>query len=288
MMGAMASFVSGDTCVKAIGSDMPLGQLLLVRGGVSIVLVTLLAWRLKALRFDLGRRDWGLVAVRSGSEIGSTVFFFMALRNMPLANVTALLQMLPLTITLGSALVFREPVDWRRWLAIGFGFLGMLLIVRPGTEGFTLYSVYALIAVAFVTVRDLATRRMSVRVPSLMVVCSATVAVIVFGAALSATEDWVPLDARLTALVLAAALMVSIGYCFSVMVMRHGDVSFTTTFRYTGLVWALLLGLLVFGDWPQPLTLVGAAIIVATGVFTLLREAQLRRRTSRQAKMRRT
>ncbi len=82
--------------------------------------------------------------------------------------------------------------------------------------------------------------------------------------------------------------MVSTGYCFSVMVMRHGDVSFTTTFRYTGLVWALLLGFFVFGDWPQPLTLIGAALIVATGSYTLWRESQLRRRAVAQAKMRRT
>ncbi|MBU2963721.1 DMT family transporter [Citreicella sp. C3M06] len=286
MMGSMAAFVMGDTCVKAIGTALPLGEVLLLRGLLATGLVTLLAWRLTALRFDLGRRDWLLVLARALAEIGSTWFYFVALRNMPLANVTALLQMLPLTLTLGSAVVFREPVGWRRWLAIGVGFCGMLLIVRPGTEGFTVYSVSALIAVVFVTIRDLLIRRMSRHVPSLMVVWVASVGVILFAGALSLSETWVPLDGRSGGLLALAAVLVSMGYSLSVMVMRHGEVSFTAPFRYTGLVWALVLGLLVFGDWPHPLTLIGAAIIVATGVFTLVREAQLRRRALRQAKMR--
>ena len=181
-------------------------------------------------------------------------------------------------MTLGSALFFSEPVGWRRFLAIAVGFCGMLLIVRPGTEGFSIWSVYALCAVLCVTVRDLSTRRLSRDVPSLFVTLSASVTVLVASGLASTTEVWAPVTPELAWLIFVAAICIVGGYFFSVQVMRAGDVSFIAPFRYTGLLWALLLGWFVFGDWPAPLTLLGAALIVATGLFTLYRERQLLRR----------
>ncbi|WP_289156057.1 DMT family transporter [uncultured Salipiger sp.] len=288
MMGSMAAFTMGDACVKAIGEALPLSQILVIRGSFASLFIALLAWRMGALRMSVPRQDGWLMLLRSVGEVGSSYFFLTALRHMPLANVTALLQMLPLTLTLGSALVFREPVGWRRWVSIGAGFIGMLLIVRPGTEGFTLYSVYALIAVGFVTVRDLATRRMSAAAPSLLVTLTSAIGVVIFAAAMSVGEPWQPLTPHLSWLLGGATACVIAGYTLSVLVMRIGDVSFIAPFRYTGLIFALLLGLVVFGDWPKALTLIGAAIIVATGSFNLWRESQLRRRAVAQAKMRRT
>jgi len=288
MMASMASFTFNDACIKAIGEAMPLPQILVLRGSLASAFIALLAWRLGSLRASLPAGDRRLVLMRAAAEVGGTFFFLTALRHMPLANVTALLQMLPLTLALGSAVFFAEPVGWRRWVAIGLWFVGMLLIVRPGTEGFSLYSVYALVAVACVTMRDLVTRRMSAVTPSLMVTLVSSLAVVLFGAVTSVGESWVPLTPTLAALIAGSAVFVISGYTLSVLVMRKGDVSFIAPFRYTGLIWALLLGALVFGDWPVPLTLCGAALIVATGSYTLWRESQLRRRAMAQAKMRRT
>ena len=177
--------------------------------------------------------------------------------------------------------MFREAVGWRRWTAIAIGFCGMLLIVRPGTDGFTGASIYALCAVLAVTVRDLVTRRISTQTPSLTVTFVCSVMVTLFAAGWSFGQDWVAMTPRLTALVLLATTFIIGAYLFSVMVMRVGDVSFVAPFRYTGLVWALVLGFVVFGEWPDVLTIVGASIIVATGVFSLLREARLKRRVRR-------
>lgn len=284
MMASMAGFTFGDACIKAIGAQLPLSQILFLRGIFASLAIYLIARHYRALRFDLPRRDWGLIALRSLGEVAAAYFFLTALLHMPLANVTALLQMMPLTVTLGSAVFFGEPVGWRRWIAIAVGFVGMLLIVRPGSEGFTLYSVYALLAVLCVTLRDLSTRRMSAQVPSLTVTLCASVSVLIFAGGLSLGEVWQPLSPRLALLVLGASICIIGGYLFSVLAMRVGEVSLVAPFRYTGLLWALLLGLIVFGEWPQPLTLLGAAIIVAMGVFTLVREAQVRRA---QAKTRR-
>ena len=278
MMAAMAAFTVNDTLLKLTDGAVPLAQLLFLRGVVSTVLIYALARSLGALRFQVARRDWGLIAVRSAAEVGAAFFFVTALLNMPLANVTAILQALPLTVAVGAALVFREPLGWRRMSAIMIGFMGMLLIVRPGSDGFSLWSAYALMAVMCVTVRDLTTRRLSPDVPSMTVTLASSVAVtLCFGGA-STVTDWVPLTLPLAALIGGASIVIMAAYFFSVRAMRVGDISFIAPFRYTGLIWALVLGWLVFGDWPSNLTLVGALIVVAMGLFTLYREQQLSKR----------
>jgi drug/metabolite transporter (DMT)-like permease len=274
-MGSMAAFTFNDACIKATGGALPLFQLLTIRGLVSSVLIFALARHLGALKADLELRDWVLIALRSLSEVGAAYFFLTALMKMPLANVTAVLQVLPLTVTVGAALFFRERVGWRRMLAITVGFIGMLLIVRPGPEGFNIYALYTLIAVGFVTARDLTTKRMSAAVPSMLVTLISALAVLVFSAIASLGVEWVPLNGRLALLLLGSSLFIIGGYVLSVAVMRVGEVSFVAPFRYTGLLWALILGWLAFGDWPDTITLIGAAIVVFSGLFTLYRERTL-------------
>jgi S-adenosylmethionine uptake transporter len=281
MCVSMALFTFGDSAIKATGGAMPLSQLIVIRGVLASAALVLMAWYFNALRLRLSMRDWVLIVMRGLGDAMAAFFFLSALLQMPLANVTALLQMLPLTVTLAGAIIFREAVGWRRWSAIAIGFCGMLLIVRPGTDGFTGASVYALLAVLAVTARDMFTRRISAQAPSLTVTFISSVIVTLFAVGWSFSQDWVPLTPNLTGLVMLATFFVIGAYLFSVMVMRVGEVSFVAPFRYTGLVWALILGVVVFGEWPEPLTLIGAGIIVATGVFSLLREARLKRRARR-------
>ncbi|WP_439144081.1 DMT family transporter [Planktotalea sp.] len=279
MMCSMAAFTFNDLFVKAIGTEVPLPQVLLLRGVLASVLIYFLARYLKALAWPEKAKDRWLIVLRSGAEVAAAYFFLTALLHMPFANVTAILQTLPLTVTLAAALVFKEAVGWRRMLAIVIGFGGMMLIVRPGTDGFTVHSIYVLIAVVCVTVRDLAARRLSKDVPSLTVTLVGAIFVTVFGGVGAAiTGEWVDLTAVQIAMLAASAFFVIGGYVFSVMVMRVGEVGFTSPFRYTAMLWALLLGYVFFGEWPEPLTFVGAALIVATGVFTLYREAVAKRK----------
>lgn len=278
MMASMASFTLNDVMIKLTGGAVPLMQLLFLRGVLSSLLILGFSRWLGAIHFRIARRDWGLIAVRSGAEIGAAYFFLTALFNMPLANVTAILQVLPLTVAIAAALLFREPLGWRRMSAIMVGFMGMLLIVRPGPDGFSLWSGYALMAVLFVTMRDLATRKLSPDVPSMTVTLVASLSVMAFAGVASTSVSWVALDMRLAALIAGSSVMIIGGYWFSVRVMRVGEISFVAPFRYTGLVWALVLGWLAFGDWPSDLTLLGAAIVVATGLFTLYRERRVSQR----------
>ena len=280
MSAGMAFFTVNDAFIKALSDELPLFQAVLLRGLATSLLIYLIARRMGALRVNLSRRDWGIVAIRAVAEIGAAWFFITALFNMPLANATAILQSLPLTITLAGALFLGEAVGWRRMLAIAIGFGGVLMIVRPGAEGFTVYSLYALASVACVTLRDLSTRRLSHAVPSLSVALASAVAVMMFGAVGTAASAWVPVSPLAWVQLAGAAMAVTGGYLCSVLVMRAGDIGLIAPFRYTSLVWSLLLGLVLFGDWPDGLTLTGAGIVAATGILTLWRE-QVKARQAR-------
>lgn len=277
MMGSMAAFTVNDAFMKTLAGDAPLYQLLFLRGILATSLIGALALSKRAFTASIPRRDIYLILGRVVAEIGAAYYFLTALFNMPLANLTAILQALPLTVTLAAAVIFREKIGWRRMTAILVGFMGVLLIVRPGTEGFNIFSIYALVSVAFVTARDLFTRRLSGATPSLLVTFSTSFSVMLAFGIASLWQEWQPIPFDIGWRIVWAGGMVTLGYLFSVLAMRVGEIGFVAPFRYTSLIWALILGFAIFGDWPQILTLIGAAIVTASGLFTLWRERQLAR-----------
>jgi len=272
MVGSMAAFTVNDTFVKIAGQDLPLFQLIALRGVLATALVYILARQLGALHLNFSRHDKWLIALRCLAELCGAFLFLTALIHIPLANVSAVLQVLPLTVTVGAVIFFGETVGWRRKLAIGMGFAGMLLIVRPGPDGFSLYLILALLAVFCFTARDLVTRKMSVGVPSMLVTLATSASIAVAAGVVSLFQGWGPVSTDVGVVIAASAVFVLMGYLFSVMVMRVGDVGFISPFRYSSLIWALILGWLVFGEWPDAITLIGAAIVVGAGLFTLFRE----------------
>ncbi len=275
MMAAMAAFTLNDSLMKLLSGELPLFQAMFLRGLGTTVFFLALAWRMGALRLPDDPRDLWLVLLRTAGEVGAAFFFLTALFNMPLANATAILQSLPLAVTVAGALFLGERVGVRRFSAVAVGLVGVLLIVRPGAEGFTVYSLYALAAVLCVTLRDIATRKLSPGVPSVTVALAASLGVTVLSAAgAGVAGGWVAPPASAVLWLGGATVFLIGGYLLSVLTMRRGEVSFVAPFRYTGLLWALLLGWLVFGDWPDSLTLLGAAIVVATGSFTLWRSGR--------------
>lgn len=287
MMVAMAAFTMGDACMKALSALIPLYQAIALRGVITLVALVAIAQLTGGLRLGVLAGSWRIVLLRSGAELLATITFFFALVRLPLATLSAVLQAVPLALTLAAALFLREPVGWRRMTAIVVGFVGVLLIIRPGPEGFSPWVVLALISMAAVVVRDLASRRLPPAVPSVSVALCAAIGVTLAGAVGSMAQPWVPVTPQAGLLILAAAGLVIVGYVFVIRTMRLGEIAFTTQFRYTALVWAVALGWVVFGEWPDPLTLAGGAIVVGSGLFTLARERQIQRRAtaaSRQAR----
>ena len=272
MAGSMVAFTVNDAFMKALSDELPLFQAIFLRGLGTVVCLFVLAYALGQLRWDFGRKNWMLIGLRTFAEVTSTVFFLTALYNMPLANVSAILQALPLTVSLAAAIFLGEALGWRRMFAICVGFVGVMMIVRPGAEGFTIYSISALIAVVFVTLRDLAVRRMTADVPSVFESLVAAVSVTTFAGLMTAPTQWVPVSPTVWLQLGGAMLALVFGYVFSVTAMRHGEIGFVASFRYASLIAALILGYLVFDDWPAPIVLMGAFVVVATGLFTLYRE----------------
>ncbi|TIP29988.1 MAG: DMT family transporter [Mesorhizobium sp.] len=278
MVVAMSGFTLNDAITKIASESMNMAQVMLIRGAFASLFVGLLAWQRGALALS-GSMLQPMVAVRVAGEAGATVSFLIALAHLPIANVSAVLQALPLAVTMGAALVFNEGVGWRRWLAIAIGFAGVLIIVRPGFEGFSIYSVLALACVACCAVRDLATRRIPQAIPTLLVSTTTALAMTMLGAALLLPMGgWTPMTGESTAFLAMAAVLVVIGYQFIIMAMRMGDISFIAPFRYTALLWSILLGLFVFGDVPDLPMILGASVIVGSGLYALYRERIVGRR----------
>jgi drug/metabolite transporter (DMT)-like permease len=282
MMVSMAAFVLNDTLMKLVSVEMTLFQAVFLRGLAATTLLLILAHRRGVLfpPVDAGGRR--LIALRMLGEIGGTICFLTALFNMPIANATAILQSMPLAVTLGAALFLGETVGWRRYSAIAVGFIGVVIIVQPGSDGFTVFSLWAIAAVAFMVVRDLTTRRLTRGIPSIFVALTTGFGITAVGGLVSATQPWGAVSGHALALLAVAAVFLVVGYLFNVMAMRQGEIGFVSPFRYTVLIWAIVLGAVVFGDIPNTMTLAGTAIVVATGVFTFYRERLLRRRAAWQ------
>lgn len=272
MVVSMAGFTVNDALVKYASSDMNMGQVMFVRGVFATLLIAVLAWRGGALRSPRLLLH-PMVLLRSGCELGATIFFLIALAHLPIGDVSAILQALPLVVTLAAALFLSEPVGWRRWSSIAVGFLGVLIIIRPGFAGFSIYSVCVLVSVLCGAVRDFATRAVPPEVPTLLVSMMTAAMVMAVGAALvPAFGGWTPMANWEVGMLAVAAGLLLVGYQFIILAMRTGDISFIAPFRYTALLWAIVLGFFIFGDVPDLPMTIGSSIIVASGLYMLYRE----------------
>ena len=269
---AMAAFSVNDAVAKYLTTQMNFGQVMLLRGLFACILIGALATHRGALR-PLRTLFVPALTLRVCGEIGGSGLFLAAISYLPLGNVTAIVQSLPLAMTLGAVLLLGEPVGWRRWMAIAAGFIGVLIIVRPGAEGFDQYSLLALVSVMFYSMRELVTKRIPAEIPTLFVTFLTTVAVTAAGAVLVfPLGGWREPSLASTALLALAAVTTLIGYQCAVMALRAGEISAVAPFRYTQMLYAMLLGFLVFGEVPDHAMVIGATIIVVSGIYAFHRE----------------
>lgn len=284
VIGAMAAFTAEDALIKHLSTWFPTGQILIALGiGAGAVFAALALIRGHSL---FARHAWQTAAlVRALSEAIAATAFITALSLIDISTVAAVFQATPLAITMGAALFLGEQVGWRRWSAILVGFCGVLLIIRPGLDGFEPAALLVLVAVAAIAVRDLSTRFIVAEVSSLVVSFQGFASIIFSGALLI----WLQGDTMVTPqprhyALIAATLIFSVsGYYAIVQAMRVADASAVQPFRYTRLVFSMLAGILIFGERPDTLTLAGAGLVIATGLYTFLREHQLARRAARAA-----
>ena len=275
---SMAGFAINDAIIKFASTDIGIYQSIFVRGFFATILIGIVSWHKGIFTKIPNKADHKLIVLRTLAEVGATISFLTALFYLPIANITALLQALPLTVTLAAAWFFGEAIGWRRGVAIIIGFIGVLIIIQPGTNEFNIYSILGLVCVLFVTARDLIVRKFSANVTSLYVVFITAPAVTVVGGLLTLFyEGWFPMKGYEVMFLFIASSLIFVGYFFAVAAMRIGQVSFVTPFRYTIMIWAITLGYLIWGDTPNSLTLIGMSIVIGMGMFTFWRQARLKK-----------
>lgn len=280
MLLAMASFAIGDSIMKFVSFGMPLGQILFIRGLFAITILFLIAYKMGYLR-PIATIFKAPFVLRVIAEVCATYFFFTALFQIPIANAAAIMQALPLTVTLAAAYFLAEPIGWRRMAAILIGFVGVILIIQPGLEGFNVFSLYCLLAVAACTLRDISTRRLDKETPTVFVTLITVIVVAIGGGLLGLTEEWVPSTLYTTSILGIASLFLITGFIGIVSSMRVGEVAVVTPFRYSVLIFAILIGVFFFDEIPNTLTIIGSVIVVGSGIYTIYRERKAARKLAR-------
>ena len=271
MMICMAAFVLNDAFVRLAGDSLPLAQILFFRGILTTIALLLVAFYTGVFKLKVPRQDKWLIFFRSVTEALTAYFFLTAVMNMPFANVTAILQILPMTVTLAAAIVFKEKVGVFRISLIMLGFFGVILIINPAQDGFNMYAGYALISVLLITTRDLLSRKLSVDVPTLIPTVSASLGVLLFSILLITNTAFQPLGLQNSFFIGAAAFFIIFGYYTAVLVMRSGEISFISPFRYTAVLFALMLGFVFFDEQPDGIAFLGMTIVIISGIALMIR-----------------
>jgi len=277
MVLAMAAFALEDMFFKAATSSIPVGQALVIFGlGGMFAFIGLTKYRGESVLHPavLSRP----ILIRSICEVTGRLFFALAIALTPLSSASAVLQATPLVVAVGAIVFFRETVGWHRWGSIIVGFIGVLLILRPGVSGFEPASLFAVIATLGFAGRDLATRAASPALSNVQLGVYGFFMLTVAGFLLLMWSGQVIYPNAVTWMQLTATIGFGvIAYSALTGAMRTGEVSVVAPFRYTRLVFAMALGILVFAERPDNLTLLGGAIVVLSGLYTVIRERKQRR-----------
>ena len=270
MVASMAGFAVEDMFLKSAAREMPLGQIMLIMGLLGVATFAVLARVKGQPAFPAALFSRGM-AVRSGFEVMGRVFYALAIALTPLSTASAILQATPLLVVAAASILFGEKVSLARWAAILAGFCGVLLIVRPGQDGFSALSLLAVAGMIGFAGRDLATRAAPPALSNAQLGVAGFAMLGLSGSLiLGTTGGAVVPDGWGLWLLAGTSVFGILGYHALTYAMRTGDVSVVTPFRYTRLVFALILGVAIFHERPDALTLLGSAVIVAAGVFALL------------------
>lgn len=281
MSVAMALFIGNDALVKLVSADLPALQLIFLRGLFASVLMLCICTLLGTFRpapatpenprasLPIRQLLNPRLLLRALLDAVASLTYLLALFHMPLGNATAINMATPLVITLMAMLFFHEQVGATRWLAIALGFTGVLLIVQPAADGFNFWALACLAATALHAGRDLLTRLIPRSIPSLLITLSTVLAVSLLSGLLSVFQGWKTPTGQHLLLLGAASVLLSAGYFLLIGAMRAGEMSLIAPFRYTGLLFALVLGWWLWGEVPNTLAFGGIALLVGAGLYML-------------------
>ena len=276
MTGAMATFAIEDMFLKFAARTLPTGEILAITALFGCLFFAAIA-RTQGQRTITRAALHPWILARNAGEMVGTYAFITALAAVPLATVSAVLQAMPLAVTLGAALFMGERTGWRRWTAIALGFAGVLIVIRPGMDGFRPAALWVLVTVAGLALRDLASRAVPPDVSTSQLSAWGTAAVTVLGLAMMPFQTAVLPDLWQAAMLTGTVIFGTMGYWLITAASRTGEVSVVSPFRYARLIFSITIGTLVFAEYPDRMTLIGAAIIITSGLYAFARERALSR-----------
>ena len=264
-----------DGIAKWLTEAYPVGQIMAIRG--TFVIAMILVWAVAFRRTSLLRvRDWRNQSYRAVLMMLSTIAFITGLSLLPLATAISITFAGPLITTVLAIPLLGEMVGWRRWSAILIGFVGVLIMLRPSGNSAIEYAALLPIAAAMVgAFRDIVTRKMRSGETPVAILLISTIAVTIYGYA-SASFAWVPFDwSDIWFFALTAALM-AVAQLLTIEAFHQGTIGFVAPFKYTSMIWAVLIGIVVWGEMPGLSIYLGSALVIASGFYILRREAALR------------
>lgn len=271
MILSMAGFAVEDMFIKSAARHVPLGQVLIMMGLLGVAWFGVQAGRAGQPAFPAALRSRTMI-LRSGFEVVGRLFYALAIALTPLSIASAILQATPLVVVAGAAVIFGEKVGAWRWALTALGFAGVLVILRPGAEGFDALSILAVIGLLGFAGRDLATRAAPPALSNAQLGVAGFAVLAFSGAVIAAVKGELAVPSALgLAQMLGASLFGILGYSYLTRAMRTGEVSAVTPFRYTRLLFAMVLGVTLFGERPDLQTLIGSAMIVGCGILILTR-----------------
>lgn len=264
-----------DAIIKSLVSSYPIGQLLFIRGLCAMPWILLLAWRAGGLPALVVKSFKGQV-FRGFCVIASAFLFINGLTYLPLADAIAVAFSGPLFITALAPIVLGEKVGWRRWMAVLAGFVGVLFMVRPGSSALQLAILFPLFAAMFGGVRDLITRRIS-QTESTIAVLFMTTGIVMTSGLFTAPFGWEPLKLEDAPYFVLSGILLASAHYAMIESFRLGEAAVVAPFKYSSLLWAIVVGYLAFGDLPDWWTLIGASIVIGAGLYILHREISLKK-----------
>lgn len=264
-------FAGMDAVSKTLIADYPVTQILWVRYAFFAAFATAMAFRGAGPIAGFRSRRPGLNLLRAVILLAEIACFVVAFRYLPLADVHSIAAVYPLMITALSALVLGEFVGPRRWAAVGVGFVGVVVILRPGLAVFDPAALIPLLGAALFAVYQIVTKVIA-RHDGMTTIMLYTGWVGLALTSIAGPLDWHPPDAQGWTLLLVAGVLGVIGHMLLIKALEAAPASVLQPFNYTLLVWATTVGFLLFGDLPDAVTVAGAAIVVASGLYTWWRE----------------
>jgi drug/metabolite transporter (DMT)-like permease len=287
MLLAVLMFSLNDVMGKWLASTYLVGQLLLLRGIAALTVLSIfiarVGWR---VILDVSRP--GVMAIRMVLTAVEVAGFYYAVKSMPLADAITFWMAAPIYVAALSPLLLGEKVGWRRWTAIGVGFVGVLIALRPSSETLSLPALVAILGSLAFSLMMIAGRALRAS-HDLALVFWPTLASGLFGGLLvlaglaTSSGGWVtPTPSHYVLLGLLGIVALAAHY-FTNKSLILADASTVTPYQYTLLVWAMIFGWLFFDETPQATTLIGGGLIVASGLYIFFREQQLGKRAAEPA-----